>query len=1221
MKKGLALLFALVGASILAPFASGQSTGKPYVDYFSVRALGATPDMNSVKSMTEYMDRLDARIREAEALEKIGIKVPQIKRLNRTHEWYGAHLHYVKQRAFPGDSIDWTLFEKAIDYRKNMKSGRPEFDPSRVPARNLEPGDYPDSEWAYLGPNNADSPGGGGGPTPIAGRVSGIAISYQNPDSVWYVSGGNGGVFKSTDGGATWVDKTNGTWDHLYVGDIAVSPTNENLIIAGLGDYDDYQRWGQGIMRSTNGGSTWALIRPSTNFSSPISDIMFDPDDSTRIFLAAGRGGSDGLWLSEDSGLTWTRLIIDDMQGLTFSPGAGGLRKFYSAADNKIYRSTDNGDTWEDVSPVFMSMGQTTAVACSKANNNIVYAMVSEDQDIYKSTDSGDTWSLTSSNFVHGNASNATANWGQNTYDWVMETSRTSANADVIFVGLIDLVTSRNGGSSWQDTGGHMTTGATIHVDHHVMVNHPTNRDIMFCGSDGGFYRVIWNSTTSTYTVDNSYNDNLPIAMFYFLGAHPTNTSYFMGGLQDNGTTHSFGNTANWGTVGGADGTGAAIFQPNPVYQFRTVQRAGAGRSPDGTTDMEIKYTTNSWVSSGLAASNVQAGDSVIFVPPIVTTTEAGVPSAYIGSEWLYRLTFILGNTPLWIRHVGNFNFGSSITCIAVAPSNNDVLYVGTEEGALFRSGNLGANWTDISAQEAYPTCISVDPNNSNSVLVTFTGTNVSGGNVWRCLDTSAATPSWFSRSGLSGSSPLPQIWTNWIERDPWRPTTVWYVANDTGVYYTDDSGSTWHDMTYGFGMPNVSVRHLQIAPDANRLYAATYGRGLYRMILSDTRPIISEVGFTATEVVGGSFAALEITFSKVTPPDGVTVSLSYSPSAIVPNAPTSITVPGGRTNYFVGVPVNVVANDTLLVATATGQFGGQLAGLITVRSHEMTGFTISPTSVVGSHNATGTVFLNYAAPSSGIVVSLQTANSAVATVPSTVTVSSGTSSKAFTIQTYAQTSTSSADILASFSSTSLIRTITATFTNLSDHVIANTNITSGNLFSGTVSIQTAAGPQGVPINLTSNNANVQVPPVVLIQNGQTSATYLGNTTLFTGSTQSATITANRGSAFYPETISVQPVNVSTIVAPNKVARGEAFNVTVNLTRAAPSAGVTVNVTSSDPKVVRLTQGSVFIPAGQTSVTAKIGRAGNTSAKPVTLTANHLTSTKITTVTVTNDRP
>ena len=1175
--------------------------------------------MNSRKSLANYIKEISTKTKQLKDLERLGVPVPEKKSLERELDWLGAHEWFVQQRANPSDEVDWKIYDRALTYRKQMKSKRPEFIPSRIPAKNQEATDYPDSTWAFVGPKDMDSPGGGGGPSPVAGRVAGIAISYQNPDTVWYVAGGCGGVFKTTDGGTTWDDLTNSTWDSMYVGDIAVDPTNENIIYAGLGDYDDYQRWGRGIMKSTNGGATWTLREPAANFDTPIADIMIDPDDHNRIFIACGRGNNQGVWLSEDGGLTWTRELIGDFHSLSYSTRVNNVRYFWASGTVNLMRSDDGGDTWAGKDPNFSTYG-TSAVACSKVNQQTIYCMTSNQLTIYKSTNNGEDWSVISNNFVHGNASAPTGNWNQSSYDWYLETSRTSTNQDVIFVGLLDLVTSRNGGATWSNTGGHFSAGATIHVDHHVAVNHPTNSDVMFLGSDGGIYKVTWNTAFGLYAINAAANTNLPIAMFYYFAAHPSNTSYFMGGLQDNGTTHSFGNTAQWGSVGGADGTGCAIYQPNTAFQFRTTQRAGAGAAPDGTTFMNIKWTQNSWTGSATATSAVDAGDSVVFAPPITANPSGAFPTVYIGSEWLYRLQIVAG-LPVFSRHLGNRWFTDSISAIAVAPSDVNVLYVATETGKLWRSGDAGNTWNNILDRGRYITCISVDPNNANSILLTATG-EITDGNLWRCTNTTAATPVFTDRSGLVGSSPLPGIWTNWIERDPWRPTTVWYVANDLGVFYTDDAGINWYDMTQAYGMPPVAVRQLTAVEGTNRLYAATYGRGVYRMLINDTRPIVSEVAWLTTEVTGGNLAVLNVTFDKVTPPDGLNLTLSYSPLNVVPNAPTNVTVPGGRTNYLIGVPTAVVGSDTLLIGSAQGQYGGNLGAFITVRSVEMTNFTISPVSVVGSHNATGTIFLNRAAPSGGVVVSLQTDNSAVATVPATMTIPSGNQTGTFTISTKAQTSNSTATILANFGGTSLLRDITATFTNLSNHVITNTNITSGNLFSGTVTIHTAAGPQGVPVNLSSNNPNAVVPAQVIVTNGNTQATYLGVTTIFTGSTQSATITANRGSSFYPETISLQPVNVSTVVVPAEVAPGSSFPVTVNLTRAAPSAGVTVNLSSSHPKIAKLTQSSVFIPAGQTSVTARIGRAQNASSTPVTITGNHLTSTKIGTVkVVSNPRP
>lgn len=130
---------------------------------------------------------------------------------------------------------------------------------------------------------------------------------------------------------------------------------------------------------------------------------------------------------------------------------------------------------------------------------------------------------------------------------------------------------------------------------------------------------------------------------------------------------------------------------------------------------------------------------------------------------------------------------------------------------------------------------IRADPANKNDILVCLSGTGTS--KVWRCADTTAATPQWTDVGGLA--SGVPDVPANCIERHPAFPQTTWFLATDVGVYRTDNAGASWYDYTAAQGLPNVEVTRLVAVPGTGKLVAATFGRGIWQISLTTPEEVV----------------------------------------------------------------------------------------------------------------------------------------------------------------------------------------------------------------------------------------------------------------------------------------------------------------------------------------------------------------------------------------------
>lgn len=732
-------------------------------------------------------------------------------------KWYEAYFDFINLRLDENGKFNPNYIRKASEQR------------DRLPAPEWFTGEgenKPGGVWQNLGPyNNKDlaySIFFGKGP--ISGRKNDIAIFPGNAN-IMYTATAGGGIWKTTNGGTNWTPVSD-KWPILYTSSVAIHPTNSNLILAGTGDAEGFfQHFGNGIMRSTDGGANWTTVGPLSMQMSCIGKIMFDPTNP-NIVLALGTDGeaaNDVVYRSIDAGVTWTVVTaglsasVRDWNDIDRSTGG----TYYicgtddAATTGWIYKSTNQGASWSAVANPSVNANKAMDLACSKANANTLYLLSIGDEAIYKSTNGGASWSNIKGNFKNGNAAiGANYNWSQKDYDYHLTASR-NGTADVLYCGLIGINMDVDGNGTWVDISRTYEDTAPNHVhsDQHCATVHPTDPSIVFFGLDGGIFKWKLNTPASSAGTWTSLNATIADHQAYHMSVHPTDSNYVMAGMQDNATIASRGNYAQWHALYAGDGCWSAFDRQNPNIHYTGSQNGNVFRYTFATS------TAPQTISPGLQ-------NEFGFVAPLVTAGSAG-NEVFIGGFSLHK--WVSGTN--WTNTGMPLGFQQPARTMSVARPNGNVIYSGNPEGIIMMTTNKGSTYRQIDdANIDRPVgAIGVAWANSYDIVVGLQG-GTGANHLWRCSNTLAAVPVWTNVSG-SGPTGLPNVPVNAVARDPYE-VGRWYVGTDVGVFMTANYGASWTNLT-ALGLPNVAVNSLVVDNAGAYLYAATFGRGIWRIPLA----------------------------------------------------------------------------------------------------------------------------------------------------------------------------------------------------------------------------------------------------------------------------------------------------------------------------------------------------------------------------------------------------
>ncbi|MEM7037829.1 MAG: T9SS type A sorting domain-containing protein, partial [Bacteroidota bacterium] len=666
-----------------------------------------------------------------------------------------------------------------------------------------------------------------------------------------------GGVWKTTDGGTTWTPLTDDL-PMLRVSDIAVDPTDPDIMYIAMGDYayfgagltlDDRKRhthYGLGIYKTTDGGQSWnptGLSIAQTDFDFSLTRRTLIHPTNTSTLLAAG---THGVYRSTDAGGSWTQIndsLIWDLEADPANPNivyaSTGFRATLNVGRAGVLKSTDFGQTWTALNTGIppTNVIQRVEIAISPADPNYIYALCADMNaafgGMYRSTDAGSTWNLQASFPNILTWGDGTGGGGQGWYDLAILPHPTDRNT--VYTGGVNMWGTSDGGLTWDGCSYWINAfGASLHADQHQFQYNPVSGLYYVC-NDGGLYSAPAISIGSWDDANNQpgyqwpttwtkLSGGMQATSFYRLGTSANNPGYLIAGAQDNSTY--FYNNQFWLNTIGGDGMECIIHPNDPNILY--------GSSQYGNLDVSYNGGLNTQgISWGIGESG-EWTTPFVMDPNNPSTLYAAYGHVYKttneGNSWTQMGNFPINNT------LGQPNISSAL---AVAPSNTDYIYCAkrfyysfNEPSALWVTTDHGATWTDRSAglpDSLYLTYIAVDGDDPQTAWVTVGGFTA-GVKVYKTSDAGAT---W---TNISGN--LPNLPANCVVHDGAHPNNPVYVGLDAGVYYTNDTMSNW--VLYADDLPNVVVSELEIHVATEQLYAATFGRGIWGVDLKDA--VISSV-------------------------------------------------------------------------------------------------------------------------------------------------------------------------------------------------------------------------------------------------------------------------------------------------------------------------------------------------------------------------------------------
>lgn len=744
------------------------------------------------------------------------------------------------------------------------------------------------------------------------GRVLAVAGVAGDPYT-FYFGAVAGGVWKTTDAGASWTPLTDRT-DIASVGAIAVAPSNRNILYVGAGEASPRGdiTYGNGVFKSLDAGKTWRSLGLAD--TRQIGALAVDPKNPDIVLVAAlghafGANAERGVYRTADGGRSWTRVLSHgDSTGaidVVFDPHNSkivyaalwqALRQpwnFSSGGEGSgLYRSIDGGLTWSHLSGNGLPAGLLGRidVSVSGADPKRIYAMIeAKDGGLFRSDDAGNHWKR-----VNDDGRLRQRAW------YFSKIYADPKRADTVYALNTGLFRSTDGGRTFELL-------PARHGDHHALWIDPTDPKRLINGSDGG--AIISTDGGQTWT----QADNQPTAQFYHVsvdnrfpyrvyGAQQDNSNVGIASRDDEGAIDD----KDWFDAGGGE-CGFVLADPRDPDIIYSDSENGINRFNRHTMQSE---TISVWPvdASGRAASELEHRFN--WTSPLMMSPH-DPDTLYWGAERLYKTTDdghswtavsgdltrndkskqIASGGPI-TKDITSVEYYDTIFAIAESPLKKGHLWVGTDDGLIQVTTDDGAHWSNVTPHDMpqWGTVSMIEPSHFDDgtayVAVDrhklddihpYVFKTTDGGASWKRLD--AAIPD--------------GAFVHAVRQDPQVPNLL-YAATETGVLVSFDDGGHWQSLQ--LNLPRSPVHDLVVKDDD--LVVATHGRSFW--ILDDVTPLRQIAANAATG--GVALYAPETAYRL------------YYPDAVDTRRPVGENPPAGALidYYFASKPTGEVTIDIL---------------------------------------------------------------------------------------------------------------------------------------------------------------------------------------------------------------------------------------------------------------------------------------------------------------------
>ncbi len=693
---------------------------------------------------------------------------------------------------------------------------------------------------------------------PFRGGRSVTASGVVGDPMTYYMGTTGGGLWKTMDAGQRWNNISDGFFEMGSVGAVAVSTHNTNIVYVGMGEHAPrgvMTSYGDGVYKSTDAGKTWKHMGLAKTHH--ISRIVIHPTNPDIVYVAAqgqlyGPNKERGIYKSTDGGKTWKNtLFVNELTGAAELSMDGNYPEIMYAAmwehqrkphmvvsggvGSGLYKSTDAGETWTEMTEGLPSEKGKMAIAVSPANSNKVYALIESDTNkdkggLFVSNDAGKTWSM-----VSGDNRLVQRAW------YYIEVFVDPQDEDIVYVMSAPALRSLDGGKTWERIKG-------THGDFHDLWINPKNSLNMVIANDGGA------AITFDFGKTWSSQVNMPTGQFYRINTDNLFPYNIYAGQQDyssamvaNMAVGSSGITmSDFSPSAGGESAFLAFDPNNPRYVM-----GGSYLGTIDVLDMESKATTKvmaapiqylgreardmkylyNWNAPTLRSQH-ETNTFYHGAQLLLRTRDMGVTWEEMSPDLTRNIDAKQGNGggPYTNEAVGAENYGT-LAYVLESPHEAGIFYTGSDDGYVQITKNNGESWQNITPKnlgESLVNAIEVSPHDKATIYLATTKYKFNDhtpglyksadyGKTWKTIN-----------SGIPYGS-----FTRVVREDPERKNLL-YAGTEKGLYISWDGGNNWKP--FQLNLPKTPITDIKI--HEGDLIVATSGRAFW---ILDDLPLLAQ--------------------------------------------------------------------------------------------------------------------------------------------------------------------------------------------------------------------------------------------------------------------------------------------------------------------------------------------------------------------------------------------